>query len=131
MDRTQLYSIYHCSGGPDHAITNLTAHDVVRHIYRHDGGDYYLEPTIITDRYDDEGNPLPDVQVTTNDGLLGFQAWIKISFGWKCGDVFFGEDEAAAEAKFLDDAWERWVLDDREWFIDSMEEYQALQSHKD
>jgi hypothetical protein len=122
MDRTQLYAIYHCSRGPD-AITNLTAHDskdVVRHVCIDDDGDYYLEFKIIRDRYDDEGNPLPDVEVTTEDGLLGFQAWIKVSSGWMRGGVFFGKDEAAAEAKFLADAWGRWLFDNRKWFVDSM-----------
>jgi hypothetical protein len=104
MDTTQLYAIFRCGDNPAEAKTNLSPHDVVRHIYNYDLGDYRLSPVLITDRYDDKGNALQDARATTEDGQSVFEVLIKTSDGlWrKPWCLTFGEDTKAAEANFLD-----------------------------
>jgi hypothetical protein len=126
----QTYAVYSCNDYSADAETDLTAHDVVRHIYRDDGGDYLIEPKILTHRYD-EDNELPDVQDTTDSGDLVFEVWFKDngSFPWhKSQRIAIGKDEYEAEEAFLQESFDGTMWKDSYWIVLTTEQYQAEQA---
>lgn len=129
MSNTQTYAVYTCNDFSANAETALSAHDVVRHIYRDDGHDYRLEPKMLTNQFDDDNNELPDVQDTTNSGLLVFEVWFKNSYGWrKSPRIAIGKDEDDAEADFLQESFDKTMWEDSYWIVLTMEQYQTDQA---
>jgi hypothetical protein len=131
MKAIQTYAVYTCNDLSEEAETELTAHDVVRHIYRNDGGDYRLEPKMLTHRYDDENNELPDIQDTTESGDLVFNVWFKNSCNrpWQESQrIAIGKDEDEAEEAFLQESFEGGMWDDSRWIVLTTEQYQDEQA---
>ena len=131
MTTTQTYAV--CSRN-DYSVndeTDLSARDVVRHIYRDDGGDYRLEPKMLTNRYDDDDNELPDVQDTTDNGDLVFEVWFKDNgaFPWrKSQRIAIGKDEDEAEEAFLQESFDGAMWNDSHWIVLTTEQYLAEQA---
>ena len=114
------------------AETGLSSHDVVRHIYRYDGSDYRLEPKMLCNRTDEEGNELPDVQDTNSTGDLVFDIWFKStgSFPWHNGQrIAIGKNEADAEAAFLQKSFDGRMWDNSYWVVVTTEQYLAAQAY--
>lgn len=127
MNITQTYTVYP-SDDSDDAETGLTSHDVVRHIYRDDGADYRLDAKMITNRFDDNDNELPDIQETTEDGDLVFDVYFKDnnSFPWrKSQRIAIGKNEDEAEMSFLQESFENNMWDDSRWTVLTDEQYQS------
>jgi hypothetical protein len=133
MSTTQTYAVFSCNDSSADAETNFSASDVAYHIYHRDGGDYRLEAKMLTHRYDDEDNELPDIQDTTDSGDLVFEVWFKhnISFSWrKSQRVAIGRDEVEAEEAFLQDSFDRAMWNDSRWFVLTTEQYLAEEAEK-
>jgi hypothetical protein len=131
MNANQTYAVYTCAQGSSEAETDMTAHDVVRHIYRDDGGDYRLELKMLTHRYDDEDNELPDIQETTESGDLVFELWFKDCGSrpfYKAHRIAIGKNEDEAEENFLQDSFECSMWDDSRWIVVTTEQYLAEQA---
>ena len=124
MNTTQTYAVFPYSDPAD-AETDLTAHEVVRHIYRYDGSDYRLEPKMIRDRHDEEGNGLPDAQDTFDDDLV-FEVWFKYSGYFLKGQCLaIGKNEEEAESAFLQKAFDSRWWDTSYWIVLSTKQYLA------
>ena len=125
MNAIQTYAVFTCND--EDAETELSAHDVVRHIYRHDGGDYRLEPAMLRDRCDEDNNELPDIQETTSNGDLVFEIWFKYSGSlWDTDQcIAIGKDEAEAEAQFLQESFEDAAWDNSHWTVLRTDQYLA------
>jgi len=109
------------------AVSGLSAHDAIKHIYQDDGGDYRLEPKMVTN-CDDEGNDLLDSQEIGSDGKLVFEIWFKQNINrkfLKSQLTTEGFDESDAENNFLDDALKFNRFDSAKWSITSDEDYAA------
>ncbi len=137
MNTTQTYAVFTINDDPAFAETALTAHDVVRHIYQYDGGDYRLEPKMIRDRTDEEGNELPDIQDAFDDGgdlvFLVFEIWFKScgSFPWDTyGGMAIGKTKEEAEASFLRKAFDDASWDHAYWIVLNTEQYMAEKSRQ-
>ena len=107
---------------PADVETDLSAHDVVRHIYRHNGGDYKLVPKMFSN--------FPEIQQTV-DGELVFQVFFKNSGSslWHSGGwcTATGRNEEEAEAEFLQLSFENACWDNSYWIVLSTEQYLAEQ----
>ena len=130
MSTTQTYAVLTCNKDPADADyedpkTDLTAHDIVRHIYRYDGGDYRLEPKMWSNA--------PDIQQTA-DGELVFQVMFKDSGSslWHTGGwcTATGKTEKEAEAEFLQISFENAMWDTSYWIVLSTEQYLAEKSRQ-
>ena len=131
MQAIQTYAVYTCNDRSEEAQTNLTAHDVVRHIYRDDGGNYRLDPKMLTHRYDDENNELPDIQDTTSSGKLVFEVWFKdnCNSSWQESPrIAIGKDEDEAEEAFLQESFDDTMWNDSRWIVLTTEQYQDEQA---
>lgn len=129
MKANQTYAVYIFHDYSANAETDMTAHDVVRHIYRDDGQDYRLEPKMLTNRYDDDDNELPDVQDTTESGDLVFDVWFKSAYGWKTSHrIAIGKDADSAEAAFLQESFDGTMWDDSYWIVLTTKQYEAEQA---
>jgi len=121
MQSDQTYAVYACNDRSIDAETDLTAHDVVRHIYRHDGADYRLEPKMLMHRYDDDDddNELPDIQDITDSGALVFEIWFKSPRGhWSPSRrTAIGKNENEAEEAFLQESFDGTMWDDSHWIV--------------
>jgi len=128
MNATQTYAVYTCTYSAD-VETDLTAHAIVRHIYRYDGHDYRLEPKMLTHRYDDDDNELPDIQDTAYNGDLVFEIWFKNQYGWSVSRrIAIGKNEDEAEESFLQESFDGTMWDDYRWIVLTTEQYLAEQA---
>ena len=126
MSTVQTYAVFTCSDPAD-AETDLSAHEVVQHIYRYDGGDYRLEPKMLRDRTDEYGNELPDAQDTFDDDLI-FEVFFKYSGYFLKGQcIAIGKNEAEAESAFLQKAFDSRMWDTSYWTVLRTEQYLADQ----
>lgn len=125
----QLYALRDAVNGGD-AILNLTARQVVQHIYRDDGEDYRLEPRMC-DEWDDDGEACHEVHDTLSDGTPIWNVWFKDRYAWKkSGRICFGHTEKEAEDNLLEDSFKSTAWRDAKWTILTMEEYQAEQQEE-
>jgi hypothetical protein len=108
----QTYKVYGSCESSDNAETNLTATEVVKHIYQDDGHGYRLEP-----RMDETG----EQQLQSSLGLEWDVYFTKPGkrYGEKSGLSAYGETEDEAEAEFLASAWNETRWDDSKWFIEA------------
>lgn len=123
MAMNQLYAVTDNSG---YTVTDLTAREAVRHIYTDDGGDYRLEPKMLTNRYDDDDNELPDIQETTDTGDLVFIVSFKDSCikPWRVSmREAIGKNEDDSLESFLQESFEQTYWDDTRWHVSTMEEF--------
>ena len=108
MSNIQTYAVFTCND-PAGAKVNLSAHDVVRHIYRYDGADYRIEPKML-------GN----FQETDYGDLL-FKLSFKASGNslWESGGwcLVSGKDESEAEAQFLELSFIDRLWDHSYWIV--------------
>lgn len=117
------YCVYSCNDCLANVAVDLTAHDVVRHIYRDDGGDYRLEPMM---RHTDD---VPAIQDFTSNGDLIFEIWFKNSSScpWqKSQRLAFGTTVKEAEEAFLQKSFDRMMWNVSYWIVLSTEQFHAL-----
>ena len=133
MNTVQNYAVFTCNDSFD-AETHLTAHDIVRHIYRDHGSDYRLEPKMLRNRSDEEGDELPDIQDTAGSGDLVFEVWFKYnrSSSWhKSPRIAIGKNEEEAEAAFLQKSFDCTMWDNSYWIVLDTEQYLTEQAQQD
>lgn len=88
---------------PENSLSGMTATAVAHRILRDDGQDYRLQPEILRDREDYDGNKLPDGPNITDSGNQVYEVWFKSARGkWeKSHHRSEGKDEDEAMDAFL------------------------------
>lgn len=102
------YTVYRCTSGSESAESGLTPAEVMRHIYGDDGQFFRLDPRM--EKTDDEGNETGG-EWNVYFGRAG-QQW-----GNKSNFTAYGATEEAAEADFLQDAWDGARWDQGKWIV--------------
>ena len=108
MKTIPTYAVFTCND-PAGAKVNLSAHDVIRHIYRYDGADYRIEPKMVGNFQDTYyGDLLFKVSFKTS----GNSVWE--SGGWCLAS---GKNEIEAEAQFLEIYFNNRLWDTSYWIV--------------
>lgn len=127
---TKTYAVYSIMDNSVDAETDLSALDVVRHIYGDDGGGYRLEPKMLTFCFDEDDKELPDTQATNGRGEEIFEIWFKNnrSSHYRLSPrTAVGIDEEAAEEAFLQESFNGRMWRTNHWLVVPTEQYQEEQ----
>ena len=112
MNTIETYTVFNVDDDSADVKVNLSAQDVIRHIYRHNNSDYRLNPMMCSDA--------PEIQQTVDGDLL-----YKISFNnsdaslWDGGGycIVSGKTEAEAEASYLQRSFDCRMWDHSYWTV--------------
>lgn len=117
----KTYKCYDACQSESTAQTNLTAAEIVKHIYQEDGHGYRLEPRMES-TYNNDGDIIGEQQA--NSPNLGLEWDVYFTkpgqrYSEKSSLIAWGATEKEAEDEFLLSAWKETRWDTTKWFIEA------------